>query len=216
MRSKDGRIFNKPGRLISPDEELVLVQAQRFVSRGGDKLQGALENFDVKAKNKVCLDIGASTGGFTDCLLQNGAVKVYSVDVAYGKLDWKLRNDARVINMEKRNVRSLRKEDFQESIDLSCIDISFSSCRKAVLKAKEILASDGRLLLLFKPQFEVEGKHLEKGILRDKEILEKSAEDFVEFIKSEGMEVIGRKESAVKGRKGNQEYFFYLKNRSSG
>lgn len=126
----------------------------RYVSRGGLKLEKAMKNFGVELEGKVCMDVGASTGGFTDCMLQNGAVKVYSVDVGHGQLDWKLRNDERVVCMEKTNIRYVTPEDIEEPVDFSSIDVSFISLTKVLLPVRNLLSQDGQIVCLIKPQFE--------------------------------------------------------------
>ncbi|MFH1282732.1 MAG: TlyA family RNA methyltransferase [bacterium] len=210
IRSKDGRIYNKPGQLVSIENSIELTGIDKFVSRGGDKLEGFLKYFNIDPQGSVCLDIGASTGGFTDCLLQKNAEKVYCVDVAKGKLDWKLRNDSRIVNLEKKNYRTLKKVDFDKKIDITCVDVSFSSCRNILIKLKELLPVDSQIILLFKPQFEVNSKYTVKGVVRNEVVVKKAINDFIGFVERLKIKLIGFKKSKVKGAKGNQEYFFYF------
>jgi len=192
-----------------------------YVGRGGLKLEKALKEFKIDVKDKVCVDIGSSTGGFTDCLLQNGAKKVFAVDCGYGQLDWKLRNDSRVVVMEKINARELTKQSlierdpslFSESagITLITIDVSFISLKKILPVAKSIIENEGEVVALIKPQFEVgKGEVGKGGVVRDEEKRKKAVEDISNFAKGLGFGIIGITQSPIKGGKGNVEYLIYL------
>ena len=165
----DGQKEDKAGSNF-PAEAVIEVRGNtlKYVSRGGLKLEKAMENFDVTLAGKICMDVGSSTGGFTDCMLQNGAVKVYAVDVGHGQLAWKLRNDERVVCMEKTNIRYVTPEDVADKINFSSIDVSFISLTKVLGPVKELLSDDGQIVCLIKPQFEAGrekvGKH---GVVRD-------------------------------------------------
>ena len=165
----DGKAAAKSGESVSGDESIE-IRGERcaYVSRGGLKLEKAMKNFGVTLKDKVCMDVGASTGGFTDCMLQNGGVKVYSIDVGYGQLDWKLRNDPRVVCMEKTNIRYVVPEDIQEKPAFSSIDVSFISLTKVLGPVRNLLTEDGEIVCLIKPQFEAGREKVgKKGVVRD-------------------------------------------------
>ena len=189
----------------------------KYVSRGGLKLEKAMENFDVTIEGKVCMDVGSSTGGFTDCMLQNGAVKVYSVDVGHGQLAWKLRNDERVVCMEKTNIRYVTPEDVADKIDFSSIDVSFISLTKVLLPVKNLLTDDGQIVCLIKPQFEAGrekvGKH---GVVRDKAVHEEVIQMVIDYAISIGFEILNLEFSPVKGPEGNIEYLLHLQNHTEG
>ncbi len=175
----DGQKEDKAGSMFAETAKVeVRGNTLPYVSRGGLKLEKAMKNFDVSLSEKVCMDVGASTGGFTDCMLQNGAVKVYSIDVGYGQLDWKLRNDPRVVCMEKTNIRYVLPEDIQEPAAFSSIDVSFISLTKVLLPVRNLLTEDGEIVCLIKPQFEAGREKVgKKGVVRDpavhKEVIEK-------------------------------------------
>lgn len=189
----------------------------KYVSRGGLKLEKAMENFDVTIEGKVCMDVGSSTGGFTDCMLQNGAVKVYSVDVGHGQLAWKLRNDERVVCMEKTNIRYVTPEDVADKIDFSSIDVSFISLTKVLLPVKNLLTDDGQIVCLIKPQFEAGrekvGKH---GVVRDKAVHEEVIQMVIDYAISIGFEILNLEFSPVKGPEGNIEYLLHLQKHTKG
>ena len=169
----DGQREDKAGSMFRTDNLKIEVKGapQKYVSRGGYKLEKAMTHFDLTLKGKVCMDIGASTGGFTDCMLQNGAVKVYSVDVGHGQLAWKLRNDERVVCMEKTNFRYMTKEDIAEAPQFASVDVSFISLTKILLPARELLAEQGQMVCLIKPQFEAgKDKVGKKGVVREPEV----------------------------------------------
>ncbi|MFQ9515545.1 MAG: TlyA family RNA methyltransferase [Eubacterium sp.] len=187
----------------------------RYVSRGGLKLEKAMEAFGVEIDKKVCMDVGASTGGFTDCMLQNGAVKVYSVDVGHGQLAWKLVQDERVICMDRTNIRYVTPEDIDEVIDFASIDVSFISLTKVLLPVKNLLSPDGQLVCLIKPQFEAGRENVgKKGVVRDKKIHVQVIEKVIDYAKSIGFEILNLDFSPVKGPEGNIEYLLYLQNHS--
>ena len=191
--------------------------ALKYVSRGGLKLEKAMDCFGVSLAGKVAMDVGSSTGGFTDCMLQNGAVKVYSVDVGHGQLDWKLRNDERVGCMEKTNIRYVTPEDVADKINFSSIDVSFISLTKVLGPVKELLSDDGQIVCLIKPQFEAGrekvGKH---GVVRDSAVHLEVIEKVIDFAISIGFEVLNLEFSPVKGPEGNIEYLLHLQKHTEG
>jgi 23S rRNA (cytidine1920-2'-O)/16S rRNA (cytidine1409-2'-O)-methyltransferase len=193
-----------------------VAQPQRYVGRGGLKLEGALDHFQIDVKDKVALDIGASTGGFTDCLLQRSAKKVYAVDVGHGQLAWKIRNDPRVIVLEKVNARSLSREEIPEIVDVVVIDVSFISLTLILPSAFELIAPDGVVVALIKPQFELGREDVGRGgIVRDAALHEKAQQKLVQFAETAGHRVIGLVPSTITGTDGNQEFFICLRKRSA-
>ena len=183
----------------------------KYVSRGGLKLEKAMANFDVSIEGKICMDVGASTGGFTDCMLQNGAVKVYSVDVGHGQLAWKLRQDERVVCMEKTNIRYVTNEDIPDLIDFSSIDVSFISLTKVLGPVRNLLTDNGQVVCLIKPQFEAGREKVgKKGVVRDKKVHIEVIEMVVEFAKSIGFNVLNLDFSPIKGPEGNIEYLLHI------
>ena len=183
----------------------------KYVSRGGLKLEKAMTHFGVTLDQKVCMDVGASTGGFTDCMLQNGAVKVFSVDVGHGQLAWKLRNDPRVVCMEKTNIRYVTPEDIGEPVDFSSIDVSFISLTKVLGPVKEILSPGGEVVALIKPQFEAGREKVgKKGVVRDPAVHLEVLEHFLEHAKESRFTVLGLTYSPIRGPEGNIEYLGYL------
>lgn len=183
----------------------------KYVSRGGLKLEKAMANFEVSIDGKICLDVGASTGGFTDCMLQNGAVKVYSIDVGHGQLAWKLRQDERVVCMEKTNIRYVTNEDIPDLIDFSSIDVSFISLTKVLGPVRNLLADNGQVVCLIKPQFEAGREKVgKKGVVRDKNVHIEVIEMVVEFAKSIGFNVLNLDFSPIKGPEGNIEYLLHI------
>ncbi len=204
----------KPGTFVSREVSLRLKgDFVPFVSRGGLKLDGALEDLSLDVRGLVVLDVGASTGGFTDCLLRRGAKKVYAVDVAYGVLHPKLRSDPRVVVIERKNARYLSIEDIGEMVDMVVMDVSFISVKKIIPAASSVLKKGGIILPLVKPQFEVGRGEVERGgVVRDKKKVERVLKDMELFLEREGYEVLGVVPSRVKGaKKGNQEYFIAAK-----
>ena len=189
----------------------------KYVSRGGLKLEKAMNEFDVSLEGKVCMDVGASTGGFTDCMLQNGGVKVYSIDVGYGQLDWKLRNDPRVVCMEKTNIRYVVPEDIQEKPAFSSIDVSFISLTKVLGPVRNLLTEDGEIVCLIKPQFEAGREKVgKKGVVRDPAVHEEVIEKVRDFAMSISLEPCHLSFSPIKGPEGNIEYLLHLKKRPEG
>ena len=184
----------------------------KYVSRGGLKLEKAIHSFDICLQDKVCMDIGASTGGFTDCMLQNGAVRVYSVDVGHGQLDWKLRTDERVVCMEKTNFRYMMPTDIADRLDFASVDVSFISLTKILIPARNLLAAHGQMVCLIKPQFEAgKDKVGKKGVVREPEIHEEVIRKVVDYADLVGFCVAGLEYSPIKGPEGNIEYLVYLK-----
>ena len=185
----------------------------KYVSRGGLKLEKAMSHFGVELAGKVCMDVGASTGGFTDCMLQNGAVKVYSVDVGHGQLAWKLRNDDRVVCMEKTNIRYVTPEDIGDRIRFASIDVSFISLTKVLGPVKALLTEDGQIVCLIKPQFEAGREKVgKKGVVREKSVHLEVIRMVIQYALSIGFEVLNLEYSPIKGPEGNIEYLLYLQN----
>ena len=198
-------------------EETVQIEVRgstlKYVSRGGLKLEKAMNRFGVELAGKVCMDVGASTGGFTDCMLQNGAVKVYAVDVGHGQLAWKLRNDDRVICMEKTNIRYVTPEDIGERIEFASIDVSFISLTKVLGPVKQLLTDDGQVVCLIKPQFEAGREKVgKKGVVREKSVHLEVIEMVMDYARSIGFGILGLEFSPIKGPEGNIEYLLYLQN----
>jgi len=212
----EGKRIDKPGTMINADARLQLQgEDSLYVSRGGEKMEGALKAFGIDPKGMIIMDIGASTGGFTDCMLQKGAQKVYAVDVGYGQLAWKLQKDLRVVNLERRNVRYLKREEVQEETDLILIDTSFISIEKFLPHLLGFLKKGGSLLCLIKPQFEVgKGEVGKGGVVRNKALHEKVIDRISRFSQRLGLKVLGITESPLLGPKGNKEFFIYLKKES--
>lgn len=183
----------------------------KYVSRGGLKLEKAMDNFNVITEGKICMDVGASTGGFTDCMLQNGAAKVYAVDVGYGQFAWKLRQDSRVVCMEKTNIRYVTRDDIQDSIEFSSIDVSFISLTKVLIPVRNLLSSNGEIVCLIKPQFEAGREKVGKnGVVRDKKVHIEVIENVISFAISNGFEVLNLDFSPIKGPEGNIEYLLHI------
>lgn len=192
---------------------LISVRARpRFVGRGALKLESALDHFKIDASGRIALDIGASTGGFTDCLLQRSAAKIYAVDVGHGQLNWKLRNDPRVIVLERLNARFLSDKEIPELVDLCVIDVSFISLTLVLPNAFQLLTANGVILALIKPQFELRRRDVGRGgIVRDPQLHQKAQEKIIAFVNSLGHIVTGIAPSAIKGTDGNQEFFACLR-----
>lgn len=189
----------------------------RYVSRGGLKLEKAMTRFDLALDGKVCMDVGASTGGFTDCMLQNGAVRVYAVDVGRGQLAWKLRNDHRVICMEKTNIRYVTSEDIKEPVDFSSIDVSFISLTKVLEPVKALLKPQGQVVCLIKPQFEAGREKVgKKGVVRDKNVHLEVIQMVISYAESIGFDILNLEYSPIRGPEGNIEYLLHLGNRPEG
>lgn len=183
----------------------------QYVSRGGLKLEKAMQEFPITLEGKVCMDVGASTGGFTDCMLQNGAVKVYSVDVGYGQLAWKLRIDERVVNLERTNFRYATREQIPDEIDFASVDVSFISLKHILPNLNTLLAFDGQAVCLIKPQFEAGKEKVgKKGVVRDLNVHLKVVENVINLAVENGFSVMGLQFSPIKGPEGNIEYLIYL------
>lgn len=199
----------------SYDEDCALEvrgSALKYVSRGGLKLEKAIDSFGLDLSGKTTMDIGASTGGFTDCMLQNGAKKVYSIDVGYGQLAWKLRNDERVVNLERTNMRKVTREQVPDEIDFFSVDVSFISLRLILPVARELMAPDGEAVCLIKPQFEAgRGKVGKKGVVRDPAVHVEVVQGIDAFALESGFDVLGLDFSPIKGPEGNIEYLIYLR-----
>lgn len=184
----------------------------KYVSRGGLKLEKAMTHFDITLDGKICMDIGASTGGFTDCMLQNGAVKVYAVDVGYGQFAWKLRQDSRVVCMEKTNIRYVTPEDIADALDFASVDVSFISLTKVLVPARALLKEGGEMVCLIKPQFEAGREKVgKKGVVRDASVHEEVIHTVVTFAEEQGFCVKNLEYSPIKGPEGNIEYLVHLK-----
>lgn len=210
--SVEGSIEDKAGTKFNTDVEIIVKGKEcPYVSRGGLKLEKAIKKWGISCEDAICVDMGASTGGFTDCMLQHGAVKVYSIDVGYGQLDYKLRSDPRVINIEKTNIRYLNTELIQDSVDLVTIDVSFISLKHMLPVAASILAHDGHILCLIKPQFEA-GKHQvgKGGIIRDSDVHIQVIKNVINYSKDSDLYPEALTFSPIKGNKGNIEYLLLL------
>ena len=214
----DGQKEDKAGSMFE-DTALVEVRGStlKYVSRGGLKLEKAMEQFGVGLSGKVCMDVGASTGGFTDCMLQNGAKKVYSVDVGHGQLAWKLRNDERVVCMEKTNIRYVTPEEIPERIQFVSIDVSFISLTKVLGPVQVLMEPEGDVVCLIKPQFEAGREKVgKKGVVRDPAVHLEVIQMVASFAGSIGLEALHLDFSPIKGPEGNIEYLLHLKNHPGG
>ena len=210
----NGQREDKAGSTFDPEKVQIEVKGKqlKYVSRGGLKLEKAMNEFDIDINDAVCLDIGASTGGFTDCMLQNGAKKVFAVDVGHGQLDWKLRNDERVVCMEKCNFRYITPEDIGEVIDFASCDVSFISLTKILPPAWQLLKVDGEMVCLIKPQFEAGKEKVgKKGVVREKSVHVEVVEKIVDFVLNNGFVILRLDFSPIKGPEGNIEYLIHLK-----
>jgi len=207
----DGSRIEKAGQLLPEDSPLHFKGARlKFVSRGGLKLEGALEHFETDVTDYVCLDVGASTGGFTDCLLQRGAARVYALDVGYNQLDYRLRNDSRVLSMERFNVRHLSPDDLPELVDFICFDVSFISLELVLEPALRVAKPGTELVMLVKPQFEVGRENVGKGgIVRDVAAREAALEKILDIARAQGLEELQTTESPITGTDGNVEFLLY-------
>ena len=210
----DGRLEDKPGSRFDVDSDIQVKGREcPYVSRGGLKLEKAIEEWGVSCEGAVCIDMGASTGGFTDCMLQHGAVKVYAIDVGYGQLDYKLRTDPRVVNMEKTNIRYLDTSSIEDRADLISIDVSFISVRHMFPVASELLTQGGRILCLVKPQFEAGRDQVGKGgIVREKPVHEEVISKVIGYAEENGLYPQALTFSPIRGTKGNIEYLLLLSN----
>lgn len=208
----DGQRVDKAGEKVSVTANIEFKgKTLQYVSRGGLKLEKAMNKFPITLKDKVCMDIGASTGGFTDCMLQNGASKVFAVDVGYGQFAWKLRVDERVVCMERTNIRYVTPEDIGELLDFASIDVSFISLKKIMPATISLLKDDGEVVALIKPQFEAGREKVgKKGVVRDIEVHKEVVYGIVDYLTSEGLNVLGLSYSPIKGPEGNIEYLVYF------
>lgn len=220
----EGNVFvenqreDKAGATFDTEAEITVKgNTLKYVSRGGLKLEKAMTHFGITLEGKVCMDIGASTGGFTDCMLQNGAVKVYSVDVGYGQFAWKLRQDPRVVCMEKTNIRYVTPADIDDVLDFASVDVSFISLTKVLIPARELLRDGGEMVCLIKPQFEAGREKVgKKGVVRDKAVHEEVVERIIEFASQNGFFVNNLEYSPIKGPEGNIEYLVYIRKDETG
>ena len=220
----EGNVFvanNREDKAGTMFDETVEIEIKgntlKYVSRGGLKLEKAMTHFGISLDEKVCMDIGASTGGFTDCMLQNGAKKVYAVDVGYGQFAWKLRQDERVVCMEKTNIRYVTPEQIDDILDFASVDVSFISLTKVLGPARALLADNGEMVCLIKPQFEAGREKVgKKGVVREKSVHEEVIEKVIEFALETGFEVINLEYLPIKGPEGNIEYLVYLRKCEEG
>ena len=209
------RVAAKPSELLDSEAAIAVKPTRKYVGRGALKLENALDYFKIDVRGKTALDIGASTGGFTDCMLQRGAERVYAVDVGHGQLDWKLRHDPRVIVLEKVNARSLSHEHIPELVDVCVIDVSFISLTLVLPNAFDLITPTGVILALIKPQFELQRADVGRGgIVRDPDLHRKTQDKIVAFVTNLGHIVTGIVPSAIKGADGNQEFFACMRKRS--
>lgn len=208
----NGNKEEKAGTKIDITSNITVNNVQiKYVSRGGYKLEKAIQQFDISLQDKICIDIGASTGGFTDCMLQNGAKKVFSVDVGYGQFDWKLRNNPKVVCMEKTNIRYVTHEHIAEYLDFASIDVSFISLTKILLVTKELLNTNGAVVCLIKPQFEAGRENVgKKGVVKNKNVHIDVIMKILNFSLSINFNILGLNYSPIKGPEGNIEYLAYL------
>lgn len=203
---------DKAGSTFAEDVQIrIKGTPMKYVSRGGYKLEKAMELWHVPLQDKLCMDVGSSTGGFTDCMLQNGAVKVYAIDVGTNQLAWKLRQDERVVSMEKTNIRYVTPEDIADPIDFSSIDVAFISLTKVLIPVWNLLKNGGRVVCLVKPQFEAGREKVgKKGVIRDKKVHEEVVCHIMTYALSMGFEILGLSYSPIKGPEGNIEYLLYI------
>jgi len=209
----DNQKCDKAGTFVLPTQNIEVRGGElKYVSRGGLKLEKAMQEFPISVENKICMDIGASTGGFTDCMLQNGAQKVYAVDVGYGQLAWKLRCDERVVNLERTNIRHVTAEQIETLLDFASIDVAFISLRLVLPVAYDLLKDGGEVVALIKPQFEAGKEKVgKKGVVREQTTHIEVVRMIYEFAQQTGFGVCGLSFSPIKGPEGNIEYLIYLK-----
>lgn len=214
----DGMKEDKAGTKVSVTADIEVKGSQmKYVSRGGYKLEKAIDEFGISLEGKICLDIGASTGGFTDCMLQNGAVKVYAIDVGYGQFAWKLRTDERVVCLEKTNVRYVTHEQVPDQGDFASIDVSFISLTKVLPAVLGVLGEEGQLVCLIKPQFEAGREKVgKKGVVKDIAVHKEVIEKIVDYSFEQGLGILGLSFSPIKGPEGNIEYLIYLDKKQEG
>lgn len=214
----NGQKEDKAGSVFDPEKSNIEVRGEKlkYVSRGGLKLEKALASFPIDLKGATCMDIGASTGGFTDCMLQNGAVKVYSIDVGHGQLAWSLRNDERVVCMEKTNFRYVTPDDIGCEPDFASVDVSFISLTKILEPAINIIRNGAKMVCLIKPQFEAGREEVgKKGVVKDKKVHISVIEKVIEYAKSVGFTILGLDYSPIKGPEGNIEYLLFIEKSDS-
>lgn len=207
----NGEKITKAGFQVSDDDLIEIEKQNPYVSRGGLKLESVLKLFEIDFTDKVCMDIGASTGGFTDCMLQHGAKKVYAVDVGTAQLHYELRNDPRVVNIENVNFRYFDKALLKDDIDIITIDVSFISLDKILPLASEIVSNTGNIIAMIKPQFELEPGEVKKGVVKDEKLRQKAIDKIKNVVESLNMTVLKEQDSGLKGPKGNLEHFILLK-----
>ncbi len=214
----NGEKIDKAGSKVDCEAPIRIIgDDMPYVSRGGLKLEKALKDFAISLEGKIVADIGASTGGFTDCALQNGAQKVYAVDVGYGQLAWKLRSDPRVVSLERTNARYLTSEQIKEEIDFFTIDLAFISLEKIFPAIVQFLSPAGKIVALVKPQFEAGRENIgKKGVVRDPKVHEAVLDKIVRFVQEAGLTVLGITYSPIRGPEGNIEYLIYLGRESAG
>lgn len=214
----DGQKEDKAGTKVAVNASLEVKGSQmKYVSRGGYKLEKAVDAFGISLEGKICLDIGASTGGFTDCMLQNGASKVYAIDVGYGQFAWKLRNDERVVCLEKTNVRYVTHEQVPDEGDFASIDVSFISLTKVLPAVLGVLGEKGQLVCLIKPQFEAGREKVgKKGVVRDINVHKEVIEMIANYVRAQNLGILGLSFSPIKGPEGNIEYLIYLDKSQTG
>ncbi len=208
----NGQREDKAGAVFAADANIEVKGAKnKYVSRGGYKLEKAVELWGVFVEGKVCMDVGSSTGGFTDCMLQNGAKKVYAVDVGTNQLAWVLRNDERVVSMEKTNIRYVTHDDIKESIDFASIDVAFISLTKVLIPVRDLLVDSGRVVCLIKPQFEAGREKVgKKGVVKDKAVHIEVVQKIISYAKAVGFDILDLSFSPIKGPEGNIEYLLYI------
>ena len=215
----NGQREDKAGTTFDEEKAAIEIKGHtmKYVSRGGYKLEKAVDVFGVDVRDKVCMDIGSSTGGFTDCMLQNGAVKVFAVDVGRGQLDWKLRQDERVVSMEKTNIRYVTPEDIGEPLDFASVDVSFISLSKVLPAARELLKDGGEMVCLIKPQFEAGREKVgKKGVVRDPKVHLEVIQTVLQTAMDLGFSILDLEYSPIKGPEGNIEYLVHLKKSQEG
>ncbi len=201
----------KAGMTVIDDDRIEVRGGMEFVSRGGYKLKKAMQNFPITLQDKICMDVGASTGGFTDCMLKNGAIKVFCVDVGYGQLAWKLRSDERVVNLERTNIRYVTNEQIPDKIDFFSVDVSFISLKLVLPAVLPLLTDDGQGVCLIKPQFEAGRERVgKKGVVRDLQTHIDVVREITDFANENGFSVLGLDFSPIKGPEGNIEYLMYI------
>jgi 23S rRNA (cytidine1920-2'-O)/16S rRNA (cytidine1409-2'-O)-methyltransferase len=210
----NGSLIDKQGVLVSLDSKTEIIEKMSYVSRGGLKIEGIFKDLGLDVSGKLAADIGSSTGGFTDFLIQRGAARVVSIDVGYGLLDWKLRNSEKVDLLEKTNIRYLDLKKLPYKTDITVVDVSFISIKKIIEKILKLTVPDGEILLLFKPQFELDKKDIanKKGIIRNPELHFRGLNEMINYLKDQPVTILDIKLSKIKGAKGNIEFWIYLKN----